>query len=87
MTRSVYTLCGFEKNKPVGFCVFREFCGNYKQRSNKLKKHRSTALYNFVQIYILICAYSPYIICKSSKKGGLLENKYIILQTGNNKLI
>ena len=29
MTRSVYTLCGFEKNKPVGFCVFCEFCGNY----------------------------------------------------------
>ena len=35
MTRSVYTLCGFEKNKSVGFCVFGEFCGNYKQRSYK----------------------------------------------------
>lgn len=28
MTPSVYTLCGFQKLKPVGFCVFREFCGN-----------------------------------------------------------
>ena len=30
MTRSVYTLYGFEKNKPVGFCVICAFCGNYK---------------------------------------------------------
>ena len=28
MTRSVYTLCGFQKLKSVGFCVFCEFCGN-----------------------------------------------------------
>ena len=35
MTRSVYTLCGFEKNNPVGFCVVCEFCGNYKQRNYK----------------------------------------------------
>ena len=27
--------CGFEKLKSVGFCVFGEFCGNYKQRSRK----------------------------------------------------
>ena len=31
MTRSVYTLCGFEKNNPVGFCAFRAFCGNYNK--------------------------------------------------------
>ena len=37
MTRSVYTLCGFQKLKSVGFCVFCEFCGNYKQRSHKYK--------------------------------------------------
>ena len=37
MTRSVYTLCGFQKLKPVGFCVFCEFCGNYKQKSYKYK--------------------------------------------------
>ena len=37
MTRSVYTLCGFQKLKPVGFCVFCEFCGNYKQRRYKYK--------------------------------------------------
>ena len=37
MTRSVYTLCGFKKLKSVGFCVFCEFCGNYKQRSHKYK--------------------------------------------------
>ena len=35
MTRSVYTVCVFEKLKPVGFCVFCEFCGNYKQRNYK----------------------------------------------------
>lgn len=68
MMRSIYTLCGFEKNKPVGFCVFREFCGNYKQRSNKQKKHMSTTLYNFVQIYMQNRAYSPYINVKASKK-------------------
>ena len=27
--------CGFEKLKPVGFCVFCEFCGNYKQKNYK----------------------------------------------------
>ena len=27
--------CVFQKLKPVGFCVFGEFCGNYKQRSHK----------------------------------------------------
>lgn len=31
MTRSVYTLCGFQNLKPVDFCVVCEFCGNYKQ--------------------------------------------------------
>ena len=36
MTHSVYTLCGFQNLKPVGFCVFCEFCGNYKQRRDKL---------------------------------------------------
>ena len=41
MTLSVYTLCGFEKNKPVGFCVFSEFCGNYKQRNYKYKRKLS----------------------------------------------
>ena len=35
MTLSVYTLCGFEKNKPVGFCVFSEFCGNSIFRMNR----------------------------------------------------
>lgn len=30
MMRSVYTLCGFEKNNSVGFCGICEFCGNYK---------------------------------------------------------
>ena len=35
MTRSVYTLCGFEKNKPVGFCVLCAICGNYKQKNYK----------------------------------------------------
>ena len=35
MTRSVYTLCGFEKLKPVGFCVLCAFCGNYTQRNYK----------------------------------------------------
>ena len=35
MTRSVYTLCGFQKLKPVGFCVFCEICGNYKQKNYK----------------------------------------------------
>ena len=35
MTRSVYTLCGFQKLNPVGFCVFCEICGNYKQRNHK----------------------------------------------------
>ena len=29
MTRSVYTLCGFEKNNPVGFCAVCEIRGNY----------------------------------------------------------
>ena len=28
------------------------------------------ALYNFVQIYMHICAYSPYINVKAGKKGG-----------------
>ena len=37
MTRSVYTLCGFEKLKPVGFCVVCAFCGDYKQRRYKYK--------------------------------------------------
>ena len=37
MTRSVYTLCGFQKLKPVGFCVVCAFCGNYKQRRYKYK--------------------------------------------------
>ena len=27
--------CGFEKLKPVGFCVFCEICGNYKQKNYK----------------------------------------------------
>ena len=35
MTHSVNTLCGLEKLKPVGFCVFCEFCGNYKPRNYK----------------------------------------------------
>ena len=38
MTRSVYTLCGFEKNKPVGFCAFCEIRGNYIQRNHKYKR-------------------------------------------------
>ena len=25
--------CGFQKLKPVGFCVLCEFCGNYKQNN------------------------------------------------------
>ena len=29
--------CGFEKLKPVGFCVVCAFCGNYKQRKYKYK--------------------------------------------------
>ena len=29
--------CVFQNLKPVGFCVFGEFCGNYKQRSHKYK--------------------------------------------------
>ena len=37
MTRSVYTLCGFQNFKPVGFCVVCAFCGNYKQRRYKYK--------------------------------------------------
>ena len=37
MTHSVYTLCGFQKLKPVGFCVVCAFCGNYKQRRYKYK--------------------------------------------------
>ena len=28
MTRSVYTVCGFQRLKPVGFCVFCAFRGN-----------------------------------------------------------
>ena len=40
MTRSVYTLCGFKKFMPVGFCVFGEFCGSYKQRSYKQRNHK-----------------------------------------------
>ena len=28
------------ENKPVGFCVFSEFCGNYKQRSYKQRSHK-----------------------------------------------
>ena len=35
MTRSVYTLCGFQNLKPVGFSVFCEFCGNYIQKNHK----------------------------------------------------
>ena len=27
MTRSVYTLCGFQNLNPVGFCVVCAFCG------------------------------------------------------------
>ena len=27
--------CGFEKLKPVGFCVLCEICGNYKQKNYK----------------------------------------------------
>ena len=37
MTLSFYTLCGFEKNNPVGFCVFCEFCGNYKYKEVPFK--------------------------------------------------
>ena len=37
MTRSVYTLCGYQNLKPVGFCVVCAFCGNYKQRKYKYK--------------------------------------------------
>ena len=37
MTRSVYTLCGFQNLNPVGFCVVCAFCGNYKQRRYKYK--------------------------------------------------
>ena len=40
MTRSVYMVCGFQKLKPVGFCVLREFCGNYIQRSYKQRNHK-----------------------------------------------
>ena len=29
--------CGFQKLKPVGFCVLCEICGNYKQRRYKHK--------------------------------------------------
>ena len=131
MTRSVYTLCGFEKNKPVGFCAFCEIRGNYIQRNHKYKRggrlyindnytnhklyvhytslniirslyeHQNTNLpnnllfvslrvsdepfviYIFVQIYVQKRAYSPYINVKAGKKGGLLENKYILLQSRN----
>ena len=33
--------CGFQKLKSVGFCVFCEFCGNYKQRNYKYKRKLS----------------------------------------------
>ena len=45
MTRSVYTLCGFEKNNPVGFCVVCEFCGNHKQRKYKQRNINKEAVY------------------------------------------
>ena len=45
MTRSVYTLCGFEKNKPVGFCVVCEICGNHKQRNYKQRNINKEAVY------------------------------------------
>ena len=38
MTHSVYTLCGFQKHNPVGFCVFCEIYGNYIQRNHKYKR-------------------------------------------------
>ena len=38
MTHSVYTLCGFQKHNPVGFCVFCEIYGNYIQRNHKYNR-------------------------------------------------
>ena len=33
MTHSVYTVCEFQKLKPVSFCVVCAFRGNYIQRT------------------------------------------------------
>ena len=64
MTRSVYTLCGFQKFKPVGFCVVCVFCGNYKQRRYKYKSlslincnlhfYHSISLMNLNSLYLKI---------------------------------
>ena len=56
MTRSVYTLCGFQNLKPVGFCVFCEFCGNYKQRRYKYKSISpiNCNLHFYHSIYLMI---------------------------------
>ncbi len=40
MTRSVYTLCEFQKIKSVGFCVIREFCGKYEYRKYMYRNHK-----------------------------------------------
>ena len=47
--------CGFQKLKPVGFCVFCAFCGNYKQRSNKYKCLSPKKLEFVVEDYVSIC--------------------------------
>ena len=49
MTRSVYTLCGFQNLKPVGFCVVCEFCGNYTQRRYKQRRYKQKS---YKQSYI-----------------------------------
>ena len=53
MTRSVYTVCEFQKLKPVGFCVFGEFCGNYKQ------KNSSTIIRPLYEQYIIRSLHEP----------------------------
>ena len=38
MTRSVYTLCGFQNINPVGFCVVCAFCGGLQAKEIQVQE-------------------------------------------------
>ena len=49
---TLYTLCGFEKNTPVGFCAFCEIRGDYKQR-NKVLHFRNYVNLKYLTMQII----------------------------------
>lgn len=55
MMRSIYTLCGFEKNNSVGFCGICEFCGKPYLEFPRKQYPKELQLTDLYTLFIDLC--------------------------------